>query len=197
MGFLNLTKKHTFNETIDNALLHLYLTVKEEKRFTPTTKRNEILRKYLKAISTNPATTYIKKDIKKLLIAARKSKNSLEQKLLSLKAKESEKSDLRQLFNLLNLIAKKHNLEALFLTKSEEDTVQENTLYMYKEQIEEGFNSKGELLKHLSILVEEKWHCKLLETISHNGHFEVKEEAKHPYSPKNKTIKCITIDIHR
>jgi hypothetical protein len=184
-----LTTKESFHETIDNALLHLYLSIKEEKRFTPTTKRNEILIKYLK----NTAKKNSSRDIKRLLITTRKSKENLEKKLLSLKAKESEKSDLRLLFNLLNHIATKHKIEALFLTENEKEIAQENTLYMYKEQIENSFSNQGKQLKSLSMLIEERRCDELLTTINKTNKFKV--------STSNKTephgLKCITIDIQK
>ena len=67
-------------DVIDNALLHLYLTVTETTRYTPIPKRNEALLRYLKPLVRDKAYRGARKELRSFLALGKKPGWGIEHK---------------------------------------------------------------------------------------------------------------------
>ncbi|ABX49166.1 MULTISPECIES: DUF2913 family protein [Shewanella] len=147
-----------FNDVLDNALLHLYMSVAETERFTPKAKRNDILVRYLKPMIKDKRYQQAKKEIKRLVALGRVASCDLESKLIELN-ELSQRYDLqatkaKQLFDLLTCIETELALPARFLNVADNGIKLPNTIYMLQEHIDNGFTLAGEQIAPVSLFLE-------------------------------------------
>lgn len=165
-----------FCDVLDNALLHLYLSVAETNRFTPKAKRNEILVRYLKPMIKDMPFKKAKKEIKNLISLGRVTSCDLEAKLVELyelsKRYDQKVTDARQLFNLLTLIDAELTLSTKFLNVLGNEQTLPNTIYMLQEQVENGFVESGEQVAQVSLFLESELVTRLAEFINSTGLFQ-------------------------
>jgi hypothetical protein len=139
---------------VNNALLHLYLCISESRGHTTLAKRNEILSRYLKSFVTTPAYKVIKKDIKLLLIVAKKG--NLEQKLKELNERciaVDSGSDLNRIFELFTLMRKTEYWHVEVIDGSAGEG-KPNVLYVLRDHLNYCFDDSGNQTAPLSGLIQ-------------------------------------------
>ncbi len=145
-------------DVIDNALLHLYLTVTETTRYTPIPKRNEALLRYLKPLVKDKAYRGARKEIRSFLALGKKPGCNLESKLIELHELslhyDKNASDAHQLFDVLGQIEDKLGFSTRFIDYLNGEEPQSNIIYMLKEHIENGFIESGEQVAPVSLFLE-------------------------------------------
>lgn len=162
-------------DVIDNALLHLYLTVTESTRYTPIPKRNEALLRYLKPLAKDKAYRGARKEIRSFLALGKKPGSNLESKLVELHELslryDKNASDARRLFNMLGQIEDRLGFPTRFIDYLNGEQPQANTIYMLQEHIENGFIESGEQVAPVSLFFESSKVASLLEFINTSGLF--------------------------
>lgn len=162
-------------DVIDNALLHLYLTVTETTRYTPIPKRNEALLRYLKPLAKDKAYRGARKEIRSFLALGKKPGCNLESKLVELQELslryDKNASDARRLFNMLGQIEDRLGFPTRFIDYLNGEQPQANTIYMLQEHIENGFIESGEQVAPVSLFFESSKVASLLEFINTSGLF--------------------------
>lgn len=141
------------------SLLHLYCYMDVSSRFVPITKRNELLITFLKIHITLPDNILIKKDIKTLIMVARKGKD-LEGKLWELHKVNNQYgdkfTDADHLFILLTYLYEEHGFPSSILDNSECER-EKGVIYAERELIDSFFNEENILTQPLplSIIMDE------------------------------------------
>ena len=162
-------------DVIDNALLHLYLTVTETTRYTPIPKRNEALLRYLKPLAKDKAYRGARKEIRSFLALGKKPGCNLESKLVELHELslryDKNASDARRLFNMLGQIEDRLGFPTRFIDYLNGEQPQANTIYMLQEHIENGFIESREQVAPVSLFLESSKVASLLEFINTSGLF--------------------------
>lgn len=163
-------------DVIDNALLHLYLTVAETTRYTPIPKRNEVLLRYLKPLAKDKAYRGARKEIRSFLVLGKTRGCNLESKLIELHELslryDKNASDAHQLFDVLGQIEDRLGFPTRFinyLNKGEQP--QANTIYMLQEHIENGFVESGEQVAPVSLFLESSTVVSVQAFINESGLF--------------------------
>ena len=153
-----MSEPDIFCDVIDNALLHLYLTVTESTRYTPIPKRNDILIRYLKPLAKDIAYRRAKKEIKSFLRLGRNPGCNLESKLVELHELslryDKNASDAHQLFDVLGQIEARLGFPTRFINYLNGEQPKANTIYMLQEHIENGFIESGEQVAPVSLFLE-------------------------------------------
>ncbi|MCT7947932.1 DUF2913 family protein [Shewanella septentrionalis] len=143
---------------LDNALIHLYLTVAETARFTPKAKRNDILVRYLKPMIKDKRYQQGKKEIRSLISLGRVASYDLESKIVGLyelsQHYDQQATKAKQLFDLLTCIETELALPTRFLNIADNGVKLPNTIYMLQEHIENGFTIAGEQVAPVSLFLE-------------------------------------------
>lgn len=168
---------HNLHKIITNALLHLLLTVSVADRFVPTTRRNEILIKFLKPKLNDKSLSNVKKDIKLMLNTARKKGANLEVKLYELndKANHTKLAGAEKLYSLLVYLHEKEGIESRLFDSGME--AEPGILYMIEDHIEHGFDHSNTQIAPLSMLIQLETAPELITSINRFGGFsaEMKE----------------------
>ena len=142
-------------ETVDNALLHLYMAVAKATQFMPKKTRNERVVKWLKPKLTHSKYKLIKKEIKSLIQIGRHAKGDLERRLIELKSLSErvhhEMDDVSRIYDLLNRLYDKHGIHS-YLT-DDHDTKKNDTLYLSKQDIIECFSDDNKQIAPLSAFI--------------------------------------------
>lgn len=164
-----------FNDVIDNALLHLFLTVSESGRFTPRLKRNEILVRYLKPVIKDKRYQQAKKEVRCLIALGRDASCNLESKLIELnelsQRYDAQATKAKQLFDLLTRIETELGIPTKFLDITESGANLSNTIYMLQEHVENGFTILGEQVAPVSLFLELEQVVGLVDFIGADGSF--------------------------
>ena len=176
-----------FNDVIDNALLHLYMSIAETERFTPKAKRNDILVRYLKSLIKDKRYQHAKKEVKRLIALGRVASCDLESKLIELN-ELSQRYDVqatkaKQLFDLLKCIETELALPTRFLNVTDNGVKLPNTIYMLQEHIENGFTIEGEQVAPISLFLESELVISLVNFINADGSF-IAEMPQHNIDAK-------------
>jgi hypothetical protein len=162
-------------DVIDNALLHLYLTVTETSRFIPTPKRNEVLICYLKPLVKDKAYRGARKELRSLLALGKQPGCNLESKLVELHnlsfRYDKNASDARRLLDVLSQIEDKLGLPSRFLNHFNGEQPLSNIIYMLQEHIENGFIDSGEQVAPVSLFLQSSNVGRVLEFINTGGLF--------------------------
>ncbi|WP_220783487.1 DUF2913 family protein [Shewanella sairae] len=176
-----------FCDVLDNALLHLYITVAETERFTPKAKRNEILVRYLKPMIKDKRYQQGKKEIKSLISLGRVASCDLESKLVELhelsQRYDQYASEAKRLFDLLTRIESELGIPTKFLNVLGDSQTFPNTIYMLQEHVENGFIVSGEQVAPVSLFLESDKVTTLVDFINGTGLFKAEiqqhnEDAK-------------------
>ncbi|ACK48920.1 conserved hypothetical protein (plasmid) [Shewanella baltica OS223] len=171
----SVNSSYDFCDVLDNALLHLYLSVAETERFTPKAKRNEILLRYLKPMIKDKRYQQAKKEVKCLVALGRVASCDLESKLIELN-ELSQRYDLqatkaKQLFDLLRFIEAELTLPTRFLNVRDNERKLPNTIYMLQEHIENGFTVSGEQVAPVSLFLESDKVIDVVDLVNATGWF--------------------------
>ncbi|WP_299496418.1 DUF2913 family protein [uncultured Shewanella sp.] len=165
--------KDALNGLVEHSLLHLYLHCSESSRYIPTQRRNEILIRHLKPKVKNPQYSHLKNELRRFLEIGRKARGNLEQRLIEIKKIneeiDQEVNDVRNLFDLLENIKIKLKIDSRFIHENE--CRKSNFIYMYQSDIEKGFDSDGNQIKPLAMLVNPKKSASIIEIIKETGLF--------------------------
>ena len=142
------------SEFVSSALLLIYSRLNVTGRFLPKEKRNELLIQYFKKQIKLPRNAMIKKDIKSLLLIARKN-GETETQLWSLHAMNHQFADkftdADHLFALLTYLYEEHGFES---TLDDPDIKREKgVIYSSEKAIEHCFNSDNELIEPYQIIL--------------------------------------------
>jgi hypothetical protein len=139
---------------VSNALIHLYLSISDSKGYTTLAKRNDILSRYLKSFVANPTYKGVKKDIKLLLIVAKKG--NLEQKLKELNERcvaVDSGSDLNRILSLFTLIRKTDFWHVEVIDGSAGEG-KPNVLYVLRDHLNYCFDDSGAQTAPLSGFIQ-------------------------------------------
>lgn len=165
------------HSTITHALLYLLVHVSLSQRHLPTSKRNELLIKYLKPKLKERQHTMIKKDIKLMINVARQKGGNLERKLYELndKVKQTKVAGAEKLYSLLVFLYDQEGIESRLF--DEQQQAEKGVLYMLEEHIELGFDADNNQVAPLSLLIESERAPELVPVINSHGCFiaEMKE----------------------
>lgn len=141
------------NNLIDNALLHLYLSITYSGRYFSVTKRNEVLVKYIKPKLKDRAYKYVKGEVKLLVLAGREKDADLETRLYDLKKVIANHYDnltgIERLYELIKVMFDDHRLAAKMMTTL--DAFEPNVINICKKDMDRCFNKSGEQLAPLPI----------------------------------------------
>ncbi|MCL1064269.1 DUF2913 family protein [Shewanella benthica] len=169
----NLPYHDLMNNLVDNALLHLYLTVAETPRIVPVHKRNEILVRYLKPKLKDSHYRQTKRELRNMLSIGRNAKRDLEAKLVEVRKLhqrlDKNLSDAQKLFDLLEILRCEQGLESRFIKENERRVP--GFIYMLQEHVEYGFNEAGEQAAPVSLFLESDKVYGLVEAIELTGLF--------------------------
>ncbi|MGF1765034.1 DUF2913 family protein [Aliivibrio kagoshimensis] len=160
----------TFTAFITLTLLYLYCYIDIPPRFVSVKKHNELLIKFIKKRMALPDNASIKKDLKTLIMMARKGKN-VELKLWELHTfhplSKEHFSDTEHFYVLLTYLFEKHGFaSALDVPERERE---KGIIYTSAERVNHCFNDDNELTTPLPvyIIVDEPQH--LVELINNQG----------------------------
>ncbi|MEZ8187603.1 DUF2913 family protein [Shewanella sp. 5S214] len=178
---------YILNDVLDNALLHLYLSVAETERFTPKARRNEILVRYLKPMIKDKRYQQVKKELKSLVALGRVASCDLELKLIEFnelpQRYDLQATKAKQLFDLLTRIETELSLPTRFLNVVDNGVKLPNTIYMLQEHIENGFTVAGEQVASVSLFLESEHVISLFNFINVDGSF-IAEMSQHNIDAK-------------
>ncbi|RJX65818.1 DUF2913 family protein [Vibrio sinensis] len=157
--------------TVSHALLHLLSQVAMSQRYCPTSSRNEILIKFLKIKLKDARLANIKKDIKLMLVVARRKDGCLEKKLYELneQAKKTKLAGAEKFYSLLVYLYDQERLESRLF---EEGSVTEpGMLYILEDHIDHCFDESGHQQAPLSMLIQLERAPELIDVINRHGWF--------------------------
>ncbi|EOK5605096.1 DUF2913 family protein [Vibrio parahaemolyticus] len=156
----------TFHTLVLNALLHLLFAVSKSHRFVPTSKRNDILTKYLKPKLKEKAFSSLKKDIRLMLNIAKSKQGNLEKRLYELHALagESKPTDLSNLMELLVYLNDEANIDSKVYEEGQETLP--NILYMLESHIEHCFDENERQIAPVSMFIHTSTPSELIQTIN-------------------------------
>ncbi|WP_394230538.1 DUF2913 family protein [Shewanella colwelliana] len=163
---------------VTDSLLHLYLTVSETTRFTPTVKRNEILIKYLKPKLKDKRYQSAKTEIKRLLMIGRHKQGDLENKLHEVNSSILDDvknvTDAQKLFDLLDELRVKYKIESRFIIENEKRKAR--FVYLLQSHIENGFDDDGKQVAPISLFWESPKSSQLESMVNEVGLFKAVTE---------------------
>ena len=166
----NFADQHQLYNLMVNSQLHLYNQVAQSDRYVPAAKRNTILTSYLKPRIKDKAYKRIKNSIKDIVLNAKSYnlESQISQHIDIYHTQKSRCADSVKLYNLLLVLEVHYQLDSKLMDSSV-GILEENTLYLYEEHMEECFQAKSELLiRPLSILFKSE-HLNLVDVINSVG----------------------------
>lgn len=148
---------HALSTLVTNALLHLHCHISAQSRFVPTAQRNALLVKRLKLDIQKKQYAIAKRDIKALILLGRKNNGNVEAKLwelnqLNLSISKSPTTHAEALYDLLSQLFEQYDLKS-HLANPDED-LEDNVIYMYQSEIENGFDENNCQIKPLNIFMK-------------------------------------------
>lgn len=141
--------------TIDNALLHLWLSVVYANKHVPKQARNQILIRWFKPKVKDAKYKPIKKELKAMIQIARERSDFLEERLCELqKLSQNHRdnlNDMHKLHYLLEYLREEHDIQA----DLSEGVVEyrPNTLYVSQEILEQCFSNDKRQLKPIETML--------------------------------------------
>ena len=152
---------------VDNALLHLYITVSETSRLVPVHRRNEILVRHLKPMLKDRRYRRIKSELRSLLSTGRSAKGNLEVQLIAVLdvalQLELDATGAQKIFKLLEILRYEQGLDSRLVNEKEGRLP--NIIYMLRDHIENGFDEAGKQLGPISLFLESEKINGLVEAI--------------------------------
>ena len=182
-----------FSEFVSSALLLIYSHLNVTGQFLPKEKRNELLIQYFKKQIKLPRNAIIKKDIKSLLLIARKN-GETESQLWSLHAMNHQFADkftdADHLFALLTYLYEEHGFESTLDTPEIERET--NIIYTDSELIDTCFSDDNILSRPLPIFIIMDEPSRLVDIINGHGGMFIAEHAS-----TSTEDKCATLLLHK
>ncbi|KAA8597701.1 hypothetical protein F0Z19_3856 [Vibrio cyclitrophicus] len=128
--------------TIDNALLHLWISVATTEQYVSREARSQILVKWFKPKIKQAKYKLIKKDLRSIVLTGRANANLLEKRLCELRelslSNRKKVNDMHKLHYLLEHLNEDYGIKA-DLTEGVVE-YQPNTLYVSKKNLEDCFS---------------------------------------------------------
>lgn len=191
---MNTHKHSLILEITQNALLSLYLMISNEKRFVTTEKRNAYLVQYLKKIEKKAYFKNIKKEIKLMILVAKKKASDLEIKLIELNrsalAEQNSLDDAQILYDFLQSLLDNYGYDSkLYESVKEYD---HDVIYIMQEQLVNCFSPKGAQLAPISIIISLMNIDKdvFIENLSSENKFQIE------LNQYNQTTKALHLLLH-
>ncbi|MBE8232238.1 MAG: DUF2913 family protein [Endozoicomonadaceae bacterium] len=151
-------------------LIFLYLECAETARFVTLKKRNELLVKYLKPMVKSNEYKPLRKDIKTLLLLARKNNGNVENQLIRLRSLVDKfDNDVEFFYSLLSQIEETLNLPSRIFDKSK--PAEKHHVYVLGEHIDHAFSDEGEQIAPLALVVNSKRWTEIGNEVEKHGHF--------------------------
>ncbi|WCE28805.1 DUF2913 family protein [Vibrio sp. SCSIO 43137] len=145
----NYKYERLLSTTVDNALLHLWISVASSTKQVPRETRNQILVKWFKPKVKQPKYKLIKKELKSMLLVGREKGGLLEERLCELRKLSQhyrkKLTDMHKLHYLLEHLREEHGINA-DLTEGVVEH-QFNTLYVSQEKLESCFSDEKRQIK--------------------------------------------------
>ncbi|MFC1502792.1 DUF2913 family protein [Pseudomonadota bacterium] len=161
------------SDVIENSLLHLYGQLAINKRFVPTDKRNDILKKFLKPKVNHPRYKTIKGDIKRMILAGKRKDGDLEAKLNELYdmvlVYQNKTNGAQKLYDLLNILFNEHQFDSRLFDESVKS--EPEVIYVLKDHLVNCFNDSGQQIAPVSLLIESARGPSLIEIINDTNLF--------------------------
>lgn len=148
---------NALSSIVTNALLHLHCHIASQSRFVPITQRNALLIKRLKADIQKKKYAIAKRDIKALILIGRKQGGNVEEKLwelnrLNLQTSLAPTTHAEALYELLSQLFDQHDYKSHLASPGE--TLEDNVIYMYQSEIENGFDDNNCQIRPLNIFMQ-------------------------------------------
>ena len=174
-GFINVSSDdYDYYNCLKNiseySLLHLYSQVANSDRHIPTTKRNELLVKFLKPKVKDSRWKSVKTEIKVLLKVGRSVNGNLENRLVALAEKSANHPSAATipLYKLLVYLHKEKGIESRLYNEKEKSEA--GVLYMLEDHITNCFDGVQQIAP-VSLLIESPEAPQLIDEINHFGGF--------------------------
>lgn len=171
----NLKHYQAIDELVTNALLALYFTMIKQGGFWTVKRRNEILVKFIKPKVKLRQFSTCKNEVKTMLNMGRSAAGNLEQKLwdinrinLEYKAKLSQADEL---YIMLADLFEKHQFPSML--EDPEKEIEQDTLYMQEEGVEQGFDKDNNQIKPLAMTIKTQRLKTLIEAAQAKGIYRV------------------------
>ncbi|MEH6454678.1 MAG: DUF2913 family protein [Cocleimonas sp.] len=156
----------TLKHVCENALIHMYLDVSSNDRFTPINARSLIIQKFIKPKVKMPKYKEIKRELKRLALV--KSSISLESelhKLLANMQKYKGKGDAEAL--LLDFLGNIHVWTGLMVQISNENTIAEpGNIYLLKDETFTKLDNAGNYREPINLFVYTEKETDLNDVVS-------------------------------
>ncbi|PSV00708.1 DUF2913 family protein [Photobacterium kishitanii] len=166
--------------TLQNALLHLYLRIQSSKAVTPKTTRNSILKRWLEPKLKSRTHKPIKTEIKLLLLNMKKNKADLETELnyvldamFNTNLNENNKN-VKDVVDYFNNICPE--LFKLKIYKTGVD-IFEDTMYLPHYFLADSFSADGKLIEPFTIHIKTDKIDKLEKHLTESGQFNFSIES--------------------
>ncbi|HAS6227693.1 TPA: DUF2913 family protein [Vibrio vulnificus] len=163
--------------TIDNALLHLWISVASAGQHVPRETRNQILVKLFKPKVKQAKYKLIKKELKSIVLAGRDHSGLLEKRLCELRelslGYREKLNDMHKLHYLLEHLREDYGIKA-DLSEGVVD-YQPNTLYVSQEKLEQCFSEDKRQLKPILAMLSGIDMARLTSLVQSFGFHEVEE----------------------
>ncbi|OLQ78276.1 hypothetical protein BIT28_25125 [Photobacterium proteolyticum] len=153
----NFKYERLLSITIDNALLHLWITVASSGCYVPRGVRNQILVRWFKPKIKQAKYKLIKKELKSIFLAGKASGSLLEERLCELRelsqSYRGRLNDMHKLHYLLEHLREEHGIRADLSEGIVE--YQPNTLYVSQKKLEQCFSDDKRQLKPILAMLSE------------------------------------------
>lgn len=153
------------------ALIHLYLEVSQSCRFTPKSLRNDILRRFIKDKIGRPNNKCIKKDLKRILVTAKKGdcEHCINKLINELLIPSKKMKSINEAIDLLLEIYEENEVNVQI--SENKDIAINESVHLLSEHLFNFIERDGTLIKPLSLLVYSKKIKEIIKTINRNNLF--------------------------
>lgn len=167
---MTMTKERhqALSSLVSNALLHIHSSLYVQARFVPVAAKNAAIVKWLKPKLTEAKYALVKKDIKTLILTARKNGGNVEAQLWTLNKQAVDSqgafTDANTLYNFLTELFEKHGIKSHLSNPDEE--LESNVICVAQSEIEEGFNDDNQQIRPILLQMKTDTPDALLAAVS-------------------------------
>lgn len=176
----NYNYERLLSVTIDNALLHLWISVASTKKCVPRGIRNQILVKWFRPKIKQTDYKLIKKEIKSIVIAGKDPNVLLEERLCDLRelsqSYREKLNDMHKLHYLLEHLREGHGIQADLSEGVIE--YQPKTLYVSQKRLEGSFSDDKRQLQPILTTLSGIEFTKLADIVKNFGFHKLEERPK-------------------
>ncbi|MDN3661187.1 DUF2913 family protein [Vibrio agarivorans] len=168
----DFTYYNQLQKLVNQSLLHLYMHIAYTSRIVPTSKRNEILLKYLKPKLKDKRCSAVKKDVRVMIRTARSARGDLEKKLWELDslANKAAVNGAEKLYSLIEYVYQQLNIR-VELFNEDSPAYESRVCYVLRDHIENCFDDENKQVAPLSLLVQGNDHVTLIDAVNSTGLF--------------------------